>query len=584
MIGATMVNVLLSLALAIAQAPPSPAAPLASIDFVVTAADGTPVTDLAAADVAVKIDGKTRAIRALRLQSVVDRPKAEAPYGTNELTNDGRSVVIAIDENSFRTGREQALREAANGLLARLGPRDRVLLVGLPFGSVKVPFTTDHARVRRAIDLTTGQRPQRETGSDMACRTRRVLEATAGFLDLLRFAEGPTSVLFFTGGMAGPRRDAIATRAPGMCELRAEDFARVGRAAASGRANFYVIHPDDMSAPVSTESPTSASFVGSENPYEGIEHLAGVTGGKRLPVLSAGPTALARIAREISAYYVAELTPEPGDRDGRLRTMNVRVERSGATVSFRPQIAFAATRAASRSATELTPNVREMLLSTDAFPGLPLRAAALTAMGTGGKVKVVALAEAADPATIFTSLSAALMNAEGRVVAQWTAPDPTELPLSGAMLVDPGPYRLRVAASDKEGRAGAADYWFDAQLVRAGSLRFSGLALGISRQGVVVPKLQFASERVALASIEFEGEMTGSKMTIGLEVARTPDGPAILSAPVAVERVGDHHYAASGALAIGALPPGDYTVRAAVTLDGTSIARITRVLRKIESR
>ena len=569
---------------ALAQTAGSSSAPVTNVDFVVTSADGSPVADVAAADVTVKLDGKTRTIRALRLQAVKEIPKPDAPYGTNELTSDGRSVVIAIDESSFRTGREQALREAVHGLVARLAPRDRVLVVGLPFGSIKVPFTTDHARVRRAIDATVGQRPQGETGSDMACRTRRVLEATAGFLDLLRFAEGPTSVLFFTGGMAGPRRDAVATLAPGICELRAEDFARVGRAAAMGRANFYVVHPDDMSAPITTQSPTSAAFIGSDNPYEGIEHLAGVTGGRRLPVLSAGATALARVVREIAAYYVADLAPEPGDRDGRLRPLNVRVERTGATVRFRPQIAFGPVRGPSPSASELTPNIREILLSTDAFPGLPLRAAAFTSIGSGGKVKVMALAEPGDPLTALTSVSAALIDADGRAVAQWTAADPSEVPLSGALLVDPGLYRLRVAATDKQGRAGAADYMFDAQLTRAGSLRFGGLVLGISRQGTVIPKLQFAAERVALASIEFEGETTGSRLTIGLEVARTSDGPAILSAPLAVERVGDHHYSASGALAIGALPPGDYTVRAGVALDGTSIATVTRVLRKVESR
>jgi VWFA-related protein len=573
-----MITVLLACALAQAALPASEA--VTSVDFRVTSGDGTPVTDIAASEVTVRVDGKTRVIRALRLQATHDVPQTDQPYGTNGLTSDGRSVVIAVDEQSFRTGREQPLREAVHSLMPRLGPRDRVLLVTLPFGSVKVPFTTDHARVRRAIDTTVGQRPQGETGSEMACRTRRVLESTAGFLDLLRFAEGPTSVVFFSGGMAGPRRDAVATLAPGMCELRAEDFARVGRAAALGRANFYVVHPDDMQAPISTQSLTSAGFVGSDNPYEGIEHLAGVTGGRRLPTLSAGAAALGRVAREIAAYYVADLAPQPGERDGRLRPLNVRVERSGATVSFRPQIAFGPPSGAAPVTSESTPGVRGMLASSDPFPGLPLRVAAFTSIGEAGKVKVVALAEPADPTTIFSAVSAALFDADGRPVAQWTAADPTEVPLGGAMLVDRGLYRLRVAATDNQGRAGAADYAFDAQLTRAGSLQFSGVVLGISRAGVVIPKLQFAAERVALASIEFEGELTGTKLTIGLEVARTPDGPAILSAPLAVERVGERHYAASGALAIGALPPGDYTVRAVIAQDGATLATITRVLRK----
>ena len=173
-----------------------------------------------------------------------------------------------------------------------------------------------------------------------------------------------------------------------------------------------------------------------------------------------------------------------------------------------------------------------------------------------------------------------MIDSEGRVVAQWTAADPSEVPLSGAMLVDPGAYRLRVAATDKDGRAGAVDYELDAALTRAGSLEFTSLVLGVSRPGAVIPKLQFGAEPVALASLEFQGTMTGSKLTIGLEVARTADGPAVLSAPLAVERVGDGHFSATGALAIGALPPGDYTVRAVVGLDGQPVATIRRTLRK----
>src|SRR5688572_16476830 len=226
-----------------------------NVDFIVTTSDGTPITDVTAEEISIRIDGRARKVRTLRLVSVKALPAAATsvaappvPFGTNALTSEGRSMVIAIDEDSFRTGREPPLRESVDSLIARLGPGDRVLVVTMPFGSVKIPFTTDHVRIKRFISTFTGQQPRNETGSDMACRTRRVLEATAGFLGLLAFAEGPTSVIFLTGGMAGPRRDAIATRAPGMCELTAEHFNRVGRAASSGRANFYVVHPADLTA------------------------------------------------------------------------------------------------------------------------------------------------------------------------------------------------------------------------------------------------------------------------------------------------------------------------------------------------
>jgi VWFA-related protein len=557
------------------------------VDFSVTMADGTPVSNVTAADLTIKIDGKTRTIRALRLISVSEIPGTDtsgssarlaAPFGTNALTSDGRSLVLAIDEESFRTGREQSMRDAAAGLIARLSPQDRVLLVTLPFGTVKVPFTTDHARIARAIATTTGHRPQNETGSDMACRTRRVLEATAAFLDVLKFADGPTAVVFFTGGMAGPRRDAVPALAPGMCELSVEVFTRVARAAGAARANFYVVHPDDMAAPVRTDA--AAGATGSDNPYEGIEHLTGVTGGRRLPLSAAGPTALARVARETAAYYVADLEPERNDRDGRNRGLNIRSTRADVVVAFRPQIAFGTPKAAAAAPGETAPTARQMLLSPAAFPDLPLRVAAFTSLGTGGKVKVVAVAEPVDPAVPLGAVAAVLVDGAGRIAAQWTAPDPSEVPLSGAMLVDQGAYRLRMVASDKSGHGGAADVDVDAALTQAGPLQLSSLMLGVSRGGTFMPRLQFGKEPVALATVELSGQATGT-ITIGLEVARTLDGPALVSTPLAVERLGDDHYAATGAAPIGALPPGDYVVRAVVTVEGQPSVRVTRTLRKV---
>ena len=207
-------------------------------------------------------------------------------------------------------------------------------------------------------------------------------------------------------------------------------------------------------------------------------------------------------------------------------------------------------------------------MTTTPFGGLPLRAAAFTAVGTGGKLKVTALAEPVDPAAPLTAVMAALIDPTGRVAAQWAAPDPTEVPLSGAMLVDPGPYRLRVSATDKSGRGGAADYEFDAQLTPAGSLQLSSLILGISHGAAFVPRLQFGREPVALASLELSGPIAGPRLALGLELARTTDGPAIMNTRLAIERVGEDHYLATGAIAIGALPPGDYVVRAVVGVEG----------------
>ena len=281
---------------------------------------------------------------------------------------------------------------------------------------------------------------------------------------------------------------------------------------------------------------------------------------------------------------MAELEPEAGDGATRSRQVNIRASRPNVTVGFRPQITLARPTAAPASpapSPETAPNARQMLMTTTPFGGVALRAAAFTALGTGGKVKVTALAEPVDPAAPLTAVMAALIDPAGRVVAQWAAADPTEVPLSGAMLVEAGPYRLRVTATDKNGRGGAVDYEFDARLTPAGSLQVSSLILGVSHSGTFVPKLQFGREPVALASLELSGPIAGPRLALGLEVARTVDGPAILNTPLAIERVGEDHYTATGAVAIGALPPGDYVVRAVVGVEGQPPVRVTRTLRKV---
>ena len=62
-------------------------APVTNVDFLVTSSDASPLLDIKAADVTIRIDGKTRTIQLLRLISVVEVPQADAPHVTNGLTS-----------------------------------------------------------------------------------------------------------------------------------------------------------------------------------------------------------------------------------------------------------------------------------------------------------------------------------------------------------------------------------------------------------------------------------------------------------------------------------------------------------------
>ena len=185
-------------------------------------ADGTPVADLQASEVEVRLNGRVRKVRSIRRVAIAPAPAAPGktihappPYGTNDGAAVGRSFVLVVDQESFIGGREQPLRNAVEGLLAELTPADRTMVVALPYGGVRVPFTADKARVRQAMVGLSGQGSRGESGSDLACRTRRFLEALDGFLEGQARRSTPLTVVLFTAGLAAPRRDAPMTRGAG---------------------------------------------------------------------------------------------------------------------------------------------------------------------------------------------------------------------------------------------------------------------------------------------------------------------------------------------------------------------------------
>ena len=454
----------------------------------------------------------------------------------------------------------------------------------MPYGGIKVPFTTDHDRVRSAMLKIVGNAPANETGSAFACRTGRTLESLTGFFDTLGVREDPATVIFITSGLAPPRRDAPVTMAPGMCELRSETFVQVGIAAGAARARFYIVQPGDLmraAGTVARENIAGAGYLGSDNPIEGIEHLAGVTGAKMLNLTGSAETALGRILRETSAHYIATVAPERNDRNGRTQQLEVRVKRAGVEVRTPVHITFAKPEPSLGAPVGLSP--REMLATTRVYRDLPLRATGYAALEADGQaIRVMAIAEPVEPGVKLGTLVAALFDTDGKLVSHWsaTSEELQRTPVIGAMPAASGAYRLRVAAIDTTGRSGTADYDVTAEVARTGSLKLSSIVLGLSRDGAFIPRLQFTDEPVAIGYVEMYGGDAGAKVTATLELAATLNGPALVTVPLAIQGTGQNHYVAKGALPIGAVPPGDYIVRALVALDGHPMTRVVRTLRK----
>lgn len=555
-----------------------------TVDFTALQPDGTPVPDLRAADVEIRIGDRLRTVRSLRRVTAAPAPRGTRltpPYGTNESVSTGRRFMLVIDQESFRAGRESQLRDAVEGFVAQLTPLDATMVAALPFGGVRLPFTNEPVRVRQAISAIAGQGSASETGSELACRTRRFLESLEGFLGEHRADTRPNTVVVFTAGMAAPRRDAAMAMAPGMCELPVDQFKRITGLASAAGATFYTVVPADinMTRTLGRETIAGVGYTGSDNPLEGIEHFEGVTGGTRLALDATGTAALARLMRESAAYYEAELEPERGDQYGRSRMFSVRAVRRDVTVRARPEITLRDP--AVREAAKAKLTVPDLLGSFEAVPDLPLRIAGFPVREPGGAIRVGILIESSDASATLSSAGALLIAADGRVAGRWFAKDATEHPLLGAIGVPPGTYTLRVAALDGSGRGGVAEDTVDANLVSVGDLSLGGLMLGLSRPEGVKLQLEFQTQPVAIASFDIYGGSSGQRLGAALEVARDIDGPPLATVPLTLSRADESRVTATGSVPLGALPPGDYVVRGIIRLEDGTIGRVTRTLRKV---
>jgi hypothetical protein len=551
---------------------------LIAVDFAAVGADGLPAADLRADEVTLSIDGRSRPIRSLEYVSLTSAASAGTdlllPYGSNAQADGGRSVVLIIDQETIRPGREAALKSEIAAFLRRLGPSDRVALMTVPYGGLKVDLTSEHHRITLALTTIGGQASAVETEGEAACRTSTTLAALRGTLDDLRGGEAPVIVVFFSGQMSPPHGvQAAPVPTAGLqsfsrCQIRPEQFKQVSAAAATARAQFYIVQPE-----LSVTPQTRA----------GLEHLAGVTGGLLLPLGGGDGSALARVTRESAGYYVARVEPDPSETTGTIKNLRISVARSNITVRQRPQMSVIRTTARFVNAAAGTP--LDMMKQARVFRDLPLRVTGYTSREPGSPmVRVITMFDSPDPAAALDSAMVGLFDETGRMVAsrQFSSAELTGSPVVAALAVPPGHYRLRVAAAEATGRGGAADYDVTAELSSAGPLTLSALVVGLSRGGGFSPRLEFGSEASAMAHVEIYGAAAGESVGAVFELARSANGPALVTLQGTFAATTDpDRFIVTAALPIGALTPGDYVVRATVAAQDKPGGRVLRALRKV---
>ncbi len=551
------------------QAQSGPGSSSVTIDFTANTGDDA-VRDLTTGDLTLRVDGRPRAITSLQLVHLGGPSLDVVPpaFASNRPTVSGRTILLIADWPSIRAGRETALRNAVRGLSKSLEPGDRVALAAVPYDGLLVNFTTDHAQVIDRLLTGAGRAMRAEGDSEFACRSRTTLEAIRGLLEGLSGGVGPTTVVLLSSALAGPVRDAPAARFPGQCELRPILFQDVADAATLARAHVYVVEPEDAPA-------TGAARYG-------LEHLAGVTRGELITLASAGADGLRRVVEDTRTFYLLTFEAEPNERNGSRHRVELRTSRPKVSITVRPEVfiprVFADAPVTRRIASELLTDPRH-------FRDLVLRGTMyLSRDADGTKVRVVPLVEPVEPSTVLASAAIGVYAADGNLVAQWASSPggAVAAPIAGALSVATGRYRVRVAATTMDGRAGVLDQDLDAILDGRGRWVVSGLVLGLSREGVFVPRLQFSDEPVAIGRVEVFGPAPPPGL-VRFELARTPDGPAIVSVAGTVTPTDDpDRHISTGALPIGGFLPGRWIVRAVVAPEGLAPLRVVRTLEKVK--
>ena len=562
-----------------------------------------------------------------------DADPVETPAGNP------RSVVFLIDHEHILPNNSRFVHDIVGRFLDLLSTGDRAALVTMPNGRVEVDLTADLDLVRRAATKVAGRAPTEprdynlgtteaievaksddpknhqiviET-ADFVCRLMRSLEYAAcmertkaavaaqalqmaqglrtstrslmlslvPFLDALASIDGPKTLVFVSEGFV-------------QFQETQWDLRDVTAAAGRSRVQVYAIQPhvsviQDASRRLSPKT-YREDF---ELQLSGLQDLAAATGGNLLRLSGTSESVVARIARETSAHYLLGFESTADERDGKSHRIDVRVQREGTSVRARPEFTIDKSAKPTGAASAVpasvpTPPATPELMIRDgkSYRDLPMRALAYPFRSADKtSLRVVVVVESPDPSTRFSALAFSLAEPSGKTIAEWTA-DATQLaarPVVSATMVPPGNYRLRVAASDARGRLGAVNHDFSAGLVPAGSLHVGGLMLGVTSQGGAFrPRLIFVEgDEDVTGYVELYGAGAASGVSAAWELAASEDGPALASAAGTISGTADaDRIVASGVLPISARAPGDYFVRASISVNGVVVGRLSRVLRK----
>ena len=607
------------------------------IDVVVLDDRGQPIRDLVAADFSVRIDGRQRRVISTQWISPTASKSTTAPtvpegYVSNESSIGGRLMALVIDQPNIPFGDIRPIRDAMNAFVDRLGPSDRLAVIGLGQPSVTTPFLGDKTQIKEAIARVPGQKvsvgattqhdisiaqalaiadgddstvelvasrdcpnPQRQfkqytickeeirgDGVTLADNTRQAGNLTLGGLRelfaSLKTIDGPKTLVFVSQGFFVDRG-------------RGDDIGRItdlANLAAASRTTVYALRMEetpDLSRsrmqPISADDQILQRYA--------LETFSGAAGGTLFNVVGTGGAVFDRLTAELSGYYLVGVEADARDRDGKPHPVRIDISRQNITVRARRTM-LAGTDASAQNAARSPQQVVTAALSSPLpASGLPIRAAAYAFRGLEpSKTRLLIHAEIGEGYTAPQRLPLAYYvfdkdgkSVDGQMTDARLAPAasgvPSALVFTGGASVDPGDYVVKIAVADGD-RVGSIDMPVRASLLDLGRVRLTELLAGGPPPPVNLLRPSVGA-RISFGTIHGYLEAYGPDATtlgVKFEIAAEERGPAILSSEVRGALVGEERVIFTQTMLVSALPPGPYRLRALVTQGGTLVTTLGR--------
>lgn len=609
---------------------------LVTVDATVVDDRGRPVDGLGRDDFRLEVDGRPRRLVSVQFVSrgasmrAVERP-ATAPtdVSSNEFANDGRLVLVAVDQANIRRLEGRAALRAAGRFLDTLSPWDRVAVAPVNYAG-DLEFTTDHAKVRRELEMLAGEADPAfvqftfniglaealEIADGQRVRLERAIRRECGSAspqqrveDPTRAAEQqtmrdicPTQVEQEARAMAqhirtraslslsdlmglletlktvdGPK--AMVLLSEGLiAEPQLVDLTALGVAAQEARVTIYVLQLEALLFDASDDRVSPTLFEDTQLRADGLARLAGAAKGALFRLVGGDPEPFQRITRELSGYYLLAFEPGESDRDGKVHRIRVSLTRGGGTLRARPAFRFESTpRALSLTEERLVGLLRSGGVATE----LPLRVATYAYYEpASGDVRVVIGGEtdATDgpPEVLFGFV---LLDGRGVIVASQVE-ETASRRFATAAVVAPGVYTLKVAAIDRFGRPGSIPR---AVLAGIGDSPVPTSELMVARiparaDAPLDPIVEMTRDDRVLAYLELYPDQGRSLAETDVTLSVRPaEGRAALLTMLAAVSTRDARLGVARAMVpIQNLPNGRYIMRAEVSDKGSVVGQVER--------